>query len=716
LKLAAGLFSLLAALTILSILAVPLGDEILFLGGNAQQKIVYGAGTEPVVSVSFQLPEQFNGAFSGFKATGWNTHIDGQTLTIDGGSLAPGNSLIIDYKIVKYVPPGSTSLSATFTTAGGQTCEGTGMITVSQIMWIVWFLQELSQFAIPLALALIPAGLYWKKSFITTHLQTSQPPPPPPPPPSLEEEGTDTSEEIDDTPATQTPENQPTKPPNKEMRVFGVDITKCPPKWLPEGIGYVKFKAKIYECIEGKWVNGPPDFITFHLHDVSHEKGICMNCGHSTTPDLWFPQQKGFNVFGENDKTEKPCEEKILGKDNPHHKHCLSAKTEKKVPDAEVTVRSEDFGAWGWIEAMAGETEEESAKYIQIPPRENAASPVACEGTCCGVLRKNILISAGSKPAHWVKIPRDEDGNNIADDAPQNKCGGEEAGALKDDDDEPAGEFTGDGLTAYEEYRGFIVNEGAPGDKKTQTHIRTSIKKRDVFIYVENKELVEAVRNGYFKKTGLGVHIIQDENLVGGKFTREINFNRGYGNPNVDTCIQHAIWLKIGDLKKGFGSCCPIKPPPKWDPETYQGVPGTPGTKTHVCINYSKCVLNKRLNQIVAHELGHAINLYHHGEGGYHIHSDRIKGIDYQYYDQGTMTSGDPECVMRLDTADGWCTNLTGQHVQHRKYTAVGGKRLDHAGSIFCETQKGTGINQDDTVTNDATVGNCKSHIKVKDW
>lgn len=320
-----------------------------------------------------------------------------------------------------------------------------------------------------------------------------------------------------------TPANErkpPTRPPQRKTPKFGIDLTKCPAGFLPEATNTMTFTARIYRCDPGGgWVfPGPARRITFTLVDVSHELGICLNKGRSRNPDLWFPTSNDLNEA--NDGTvDRNCERTILGTPNPPHRHFLKVTTRQRVTEFTVTVRSEDFGSFGFIEASAPDC-------VAIPPREVGA-PVACPAPdCC----------TGS---NRVKIPRDDNGNNIADVAAQDNGGNP---PNIDIDTTPVGDgFFGDGLSNYEEYRGFFVLDG-----RNEIHQRTSIDDKDIFIFDRDNQGV-----GYFAASGLTIHFVRRDHL-GGPTGREINFNRGFAT----TGAQHGVRLVSENLRAGLLGRC----------------------------------------------------------------------------------------------------------------------------------------------------------------
>jgi hypothetical protein len=317
------------------------------------------------------------------------------------------------------------------------------------------------------------------------------------------------------------------------------------------------------------------------------------------------------------------------------------------------------------------------------------------------------------------------------------KPGGEN-GARTDEDRDPKGDGThGDGLTLYEEYRGFIVNDGDPNLENgkiigyNEKHIRTNPEKKDIFVFVQPTDLVEAVKACPFKETGLDMHIITNENYVSPlkeDVSPEINYNNGYacgipGKP--EDSRQHVIRVRKRTPKRESGApqearaCEHRMLKGRW-----ADFPWTPKMITHVCIQKELCnqgcaeqatgEQREKLLALIAHEMGHAVNIPHHGanRGTAEEKSERKKGL--LWFEEGGMFSGDPDCVMRyFGIGDGWYDK---NGALHRTYTDKKGNRLDKPGITYCTTKVGSGVNRDGNITNDAKEGKCKSKIRVKDW
>ncbi len=202
-----------------------------------------------------------------------------------------------------------------------------------------------------------------------------------------------------------------------------------------------------------------------------------------------------------------------------------------------------------------------------------------------------------------VRLPDRDPGRYIARSWLSDK--GISDGDRSDLEDQPKGDSNkGDGLTLYEEYRGFYVNgERVEGDPKL----------KEMFIVNEGEEPGSAgTANGvagialFQKLTGLKVH---------GTFKREemdadrvVNHNASARTPRLGP--QHAVLIKVDPELAGQANAF-----------TPDDRPKTPGGVKYVGLPIdilSRPTMNPGVSYAaitVAHELLHAVNVYHHGEG-----------------------------------------------------------------------------------------------------
>jgi hypothetical protein len=184
-------------------------------------------------------------------------------------------------------------------------------------------------------------------------------------------------------------------------------------------------------------------------------------------------------------------------------------------------------------------------------------------------------------------------------------------------DDQPKGDsHPGDGLTLYEEYRGFHVDgrrvEGDP-------------ERKELFVVNEGGAPGAGGVQLFRRLTGLRVHGQLRKDEMDDK--RVVNHNAS-ASPRLGP--QHAVWIKVEEKRKGAAEAV-----------NASGRPSTPGGVEYIGLpvelpwraTTSPSVSYESIT--VAHELLHAVNVYHHGE------SDQVvfwsRDPDGKMYEQATV-------------------------------------------------------------------------------
>lgn len=403
--------------------------------------------------------------------------------------------------------------------------------------------------------------------------------------------------------------------------------------------------------------------VSFRLALRSHEPGVMMNhpaaaLRVSPTPaDLAFEQ--ALNDPYELDVSDDGAE---------------AVTREGSYETVYVQVSSYDWGAFGALvaeaelfngERVAGRVEGASgadANLLLIPRRASIDDPIAEGWRGQGALR---------------------DGD-----------------ALSDEDDSPAGDgHDGDGLSLYDEYRGFMVNgarlEGNP-------------ERKELFIHNTYGTAAAPGIARFARESELRVHA----QLRASELSKDrvVNFNTTgrFSTP------QRALRIS------------PAPPGQTW--ANASGGPGTPGQIGGVYLPLSMVLVAPAsyLASTLAHELGHGVNIYHHGESDlgarafqvvdevvYERRGDQAPGAAGQlpvslFYEDGTpfpleaivptqptvvgvrqgQHSGVQECMMRYDTAR-W-------HVRGVSTERFLNSTPEVVGTTLCTATSGTGVNASD--------------------
>lgn len=332
----------------------------------------------------------------------------------------------------------------------------------------------------------------------------------------------------------------------------------------------------------------------------------------------------------------------------PPDSNSLVIETNDAATSASVTLAAFDYGAWGRLKA---------------------------EVIVDGEWYPLDAVGGGSS----ITVPLDTNGNRIWDEWERN-AGVWGQAASADQDDEPAGENRGDGFSNFEEYRGFMVG---------YDWVSTSPKHKELFIYD-----AYARGLGYFNASGVMTFTIQQTQYDS---SRVVNFNRGYASAGAQKGLLLTGDCGLDETTAG---------------EVFPDV-GTPNQVEKVCINGAtmRTASSDEEANTIAHELGHAVSVEHHGDFDEGKCNGGDEGVIALW---GGATSGHRGCVMAYSDAsyyrgwDGRCYAWT--------FPA-------EFGDQFCTSKTGTGINSGARrmedghpmpVSGASTAGNCLHQVRLK--
>lgn len=436
----------------------------------------------------------------------------------------------------------------------------------------------------------------------------------------------------------------------------------------------------------------------FELTDVSSEPGTCMNFplkDAASTPDLAF--EPGVSRL-------KVTSDQSLRGETADGNHL----------SATAVVSCFDYGASGELQVTA---EMEDGELI------------------VGTLRDDPARSS-------LPIPRREGGSKIASAWLKSA----RATGLADGDDsenDPVGDgFRGDGLTLYEEYRGFVDRVG---------HRRVDPLKKELFVSDQLGD-ADAAFTHFEKITGFVVRLLPKET----REDRVINFNRSAASPQ--RCEQHLVILggakEATDFKSEFTGGTTLRESngrKKVTPVSVRRIVVKTGADTVAALGeggrgeaypYRKIV--------IVHELLHATGVDHHGDG------DTLSGVAWsrdpnaprvlegakpvevfresatpvplkshdELFDkpfdvvlavQNGAFSGDQNCIMRYAGPHAY---VHPNNRSTKRFFIAHEEPSEAWGLGLCTSPDGTGVNGPEHTPpryGKATRGNCAKQLRVSD-
>ncbi len=408
----------------------------------------------------------------------------------------------------------------------------------------------------------------------------------------LEEDAYVTVVDLDDPPSSAATDWSLVPGPPEDLELIVSIPTHA--TWLPEAgvdeltraVGKELELRATLQKVGGGQLTFPPQSIEFTLLSASREPGVAMN---------------------------SPVKSKLQNPAKPDLRFdpTLQLARQLSVPDAD--------GA--------------TARTL-TPPLNGTATAVLStyDWGAYGILQVTALTADGTRligeldtdrTKTEIEIPKRTLPLQVADEWKDNEGVPLDTEDMDDGETEPVGDGgAGDGLSLYEEYRGFILNGKHSRQSANDATVDPLLK--DVF--VRNCIGGDADRGIalFGARTSLRVHAqIRDSELSSGKrcpgdvdapdADRIINFNSTAATHVVD---QHAIVLIASTAA---------------DANRARGGPGLPRQVSRVVIADGSGItqsatpdgaavtidVEKRARYVrtVAHELGHAVNVYHHGKG-----------------------------------------------------------------------------------------------------
>ena len=519
-----------------------------------------------------------------------------------------------------------------------------------------------------------------------------------------------------------------------------IKVDELPANWLPEYMGELPVATKlvVYKSLDSDTPVKPAfshvsTLFNYELTEISNYEGVCTNFEDPANPehsklDLFFDLIPHRNWF-------IPLQSDPLDPSRMTYLKSKEALTAKE--DIKPVISLRDYGAHAQLKLRHVDQE------------------------------------------HWdvineiYPIPYDFKKNHIADHLIHSQMAASTTETLKDDDFKASvpAKNAGDGFTIWEEYRGFMVCKDATCT--TTEHRRTHPDKRDLFIY---SELTYLTFDLFEKAADVTVHSISrdqmDENRVVNFITENgrmglqygliiieglpssgtiwetlarLQLEQLFGEEEADLIIETADWMvetdeSLEDSWLAYYTSF-LRQNAMGKTQKERGVSDTgsyiPKEVKHLVITEYK-IQNSDFNmeEVVAHELGHAVGVPHHSD------KDPTQKISLLYGDgncrevphitNDTKFSGNMACIMRYNypAAIGTLTgnNITecesGDKNKPKVRQNLGQIRDDNQGwtrpdgtlvrrDKFC---KDKGPNSPYGRITASGRGNCYNRIKVKCW
>jgi len=93
----------------------------------------YTSGTEAIVSIAYTLPQDLADAMAPKQVEGWTVTLEDNILSLTDGTLNPGGSVTVGYRLTKYIKGGTRAITVTGTTANDTTIPTDSSLHVPEV-------------------------------------------------------------------------------------------------------------------------------------------------------------------------------------------------------------------------------------------------------------------------------------------------------------------------------------------------------------------------------------------------------------------------------------------------------------------------------------------------------------------------------------------------------------------------------------------------------
>ena len=464
--------------------------------------------------------------------------------------------------------------------------------------------------------------------------------------------------------------------------------------------------------------------VRFTLEKVSSHPGISTNAGNHIRSDVCGDCTQGRDVqivFRETGFAGTDDKQQTLRRSYVHYNACaLDSK-----PDAYFSGRENptyDLSEDGDAEKLQY-TISPKAKLDSMDSQTAEVRVTVMDGAAAGRIRAEVKVAGLWYPARaegpgagpngtYLWLVKDEDGDGLAD------SWHTEHGSPGPDDDLDSLEgnhHPGDGLTAFEEYRGVY----AGGDFR-----RLDPRTMDFFVHDYSRRFAAPLDTvkGIYERQGLKMWLLNQDEFLDDVVNYQESGHRGGEQYNL--VVMDPGQCPGLDMTNALGLAYVSPPGKEHNTVVVDHLTLANASLEELLGGQPKRGTQQTLAGTLAHELGHNLNMDHHGDGDGMLEKTltgsggkKVKKVFYVAC-LGGEHSGAKNCIMKYNCASKF---LDQKFVPQSFVTRIAQnvwnrlKNFDQdagfgAENMICTSAAGIGV------CGDARKGNCRSQLKVKSY
>lgn len=408
------------------------------------------------------------------------------------------------------------------------------------------------------------------------------------------------------------------------------------------------------------------DSQSFHGVPVTRHYNGMNECPIDDLPDLFFTEAEnaGFTLVDPvTTDLKQPISQVIELADTTEETYLISVSVKDSAASAQLVAEVEVGGSW---------------------------VPVKAIGPTADPLGTALLL------------PLDQDGDGMADRWESIHRAFDVAG---DVENIPGAVNTGDGLTNFEEYRGVYA---------LGQFVRPDPEQKTIFVHDYTGRRLTAIQNmrDFYAPKGLQVYSVDGSEF----FEDVVNYQATEakrGDQYIAVLIENPAtpsgvgWRAFtNDWLTFAGMASHIGPPQR-------------GLNTMALQYRIETRTSESVWQVVGHELGHLMNVAHHGDKDEYLMleeatSSGIPAGSQLVAFEGGQHSGDFTCIMKYEAAPLFCK--LPRLVRYSDWFYDDYPLQSRPALSLCTSKTGTGTNAAGAWAGDATKGNCTAQVKVRSY